>query len=72
MRPALFLVAPLLTFFMAGCTVYYYQPGKTNADFERDKRYCEKIAEARYHDNYTRMCDEIDRCLVNTKGWKRQ
>lgn len=56
---------------LAACTVYYTQPGKTTADFDRDKRYCEKIAQARYHDDYARMCDEIDRCLVNTKGWKR-
>jgi len=56
---------------MTGCTVYYTQPGKTTADFNRDKKYCEAIAERQYHGNQTRICDEIDRCLVNTKGWKR-
>ena len=54
-----------------GCTVYYTQPGKTTADFDRDKRYCEQVAKGKYKGNETRICEEIDRCLVNTKGWKR-
>ena len=56
---------------MGGCTVYYAQPGKTNADFERDKRYCERVAEREAPRNGTRPCDEVDRCLVSLKGWKR-
>ena len=66
------LAAVLLMLFAFGLTVYYSQPGRTDADFDRDKRYCELIAEAKYRDNYTRMCDEIDQCLVNTRGWKRE
>ena len=56
---------------LTGCTVYYKQPGKTIADFNHDKQYCEKIAEQEMALNKTRLCDEIDRCLVNTKGWQR-
>lgn len=65
---------PLVIFLMAvliGCTVYYTKPGKGAADFSKDKRYCEGIAEKEAARNGTRICDEIDRCLVNTKGWKR-
>ena len=57
--------------FIAGCTVYYTKPGKTNADFNRDKQYCEGIAKHEAARKGTRVCDETDRCLVNTKGWKR-
>jgi hypothetical protein len=57
--------------FMAGCTAYYTKPGKTNADFNRDKQYCEEIAKKEAARKGTRVCDETDHCLVNTKGWKR-
>jgi hypothetical protein len=72
MRNSLLVLASILIPFAGGCTVYYKQPGKTTADFDRDKRYCERIAREKYKDNYTRMCDETDRCLVNEKGWKRE
>jgi hypothetical protein len=57
---------------MTGCAVHYAQPGKSAADFNKDKKYCERIAEREYVRNGARVCDEIDRCLVNTKGWKRE
>lgn len=65
------LLIIFLTSVIAGCTAYYTKPGKSNADFERDKKYCEAIAEQEHVRKGTKPCDEIDRCLVNTKGWKR-
>jgi hypothetical protein len=67
------LILPIISLIavMTGCTVYYTQPGKSTADFNRDKKYCEGVAEREYIRNSTRLCDEVDRCLVNTKGWKR-
>lgn len=65
------LLIILLIFVTVGCTAYYTKPGKSNADFNRDKQYCEGIAKREAARNGTRVCDEIDRCLVNTKGWKR-
>ncbi|MCX5812754.1 MAG: hypothetical protein NT178_09455 [Proteobacteria bacterium] len=56
---------------LSGCTVYYTKPGKSTADFNRDKKYCEGIAEQEVARTGARVCDEIDRCLVNMKGWKR-
>jgi hypothetical protein len=63
----------LIIFLMAvttGCTAYYTKPGQSNADFNRDKQYCQKIAEGEHARNGARLCDEIDRCLI-AKGWKR-
>ncbi len=62
--PALFLMAIL-----DGCIVSYEQPGKTAADFARDKKYCESVAEKEYARKGTRVCDEVDACLI-AKGWK--
>jgi hypothetical protein len=58
-------------FFLVGCTAYYTKPGKNNADFNRDKQYREGIAKREAASNSTRVCDEVDRCFVNTKGWKK-
>jgi hypothetical protein len=66
----LLLIMPLIAV-LTGCTAHYIQPGKSAADFNRDKRYCQGIAEREAARKGTRVCDEIDRCLVNTKGWKR-
>jgi hypothetical protein len=61
------VLAVLLANILAGCTTYYHHPsGK--ADFNRDKRECERIAEQAYSKNGTRVCDEIDRCL-KSRGW---
>ncbi|MDO9579794.1 MAG: hypothetical protein Q7J06_04405 [Bacteroidales bacterium] len=65
------LLIILLMFVMAGCAAYYTKTGKSNADFNRDKQYCEGIAKREAARNSTRVCDEVDRCLVNTKGWKK-
>lgn len=62
--PALFLLSTL-----GGCIVSYEQPGKTAADFARDKKYCESVAEKEYVRKGTRVCDEVDACLIS-KGWK--
>jgi hypothetical protein len=64
------LIIFLMTF-MAGCTAYYTKPGRSTAEFNRDKQYCEGIGKQEAARKGTRVCDEIDRCLVNTKGWKR-
>ncbi len=64
--------ALLAAFVLSGCATYYEHPTKkTNAAFERDKRECERIAEPIAAKKGTRICDEIDKCLVNTKGWTR-
>jgi hypothetical protein len=65
------LLIAFLISFLAACTVYYTKPGKTTADFNRDKQYCEGIAKQEAARKGTRVCDETDRCLVNIKGWKR-
>ncbi len=65
--PLIFLCASI-----TGCTTYYTQKGKSTADFERDKKYCEKIAQQEAARKGTRVCDEVDHCLVNTKGWKKE
>lgn len=54
----------------AGCVVHYERPGQTQAQFDRDKKDCEAFAEQEYVRRGTRMCDEVDRCLIS-KGWKR-
>ncbi len=60
----LFIVA------MTGCTHYYTQPGKSNSDFNRDKQYCQAIAEQEAARKGTRVCDETENCLER-KGWRR-
>jgi len=55
---------------LTGCIAFYDKPGKSNSDFERDKKYCEGVAEKVYVRNGTRVCDEVDRCLIS-KGWKK-
>jgi hypothetical protein len=67
----LILLIIFLTAFITGCTAYYTKPGKTIADFNRDKQYCEGIAKQEAARKGTRVCDETDHCLVNTKGWER-
>jgi len=69
MRLAFIII--FITILITGCTVYYTQKGKNTADFNRDKKYCEGVAEKEAARKGTRVCDEVDRCLVNTKGWKR-
>lgn len=63
------LLVPLMVLF-TGCTHYYYKPGMTTTDFQRDKRNCERTAGQIAARNQTRVCDEIDRCLIS-KGWRR-
>lgn len=63
--PIILLIASL-----GGCVVHYEKPGQTQAEFDRDKRYCEGVAEQEYVRRGTRVCDEVDRCLIS-KGWKR-
>lgn len=60
----------LLIATMAGCIVYYEQPGRTTADFARDKGNCEAVAEKEYVRKGTKVCEEVDLCLLS-KGWKR-
>ena len=64
------LIVMVLTTLITGCA-YYTQKGKTTADFDRDKKYCEEVAKRGAAQKGTRVCDEIDNCLVDTKGWKR-
>jgi hypothetical protein len=61
----------VLAVFTAGCTVTYTHATKRQIDFDRDKANCKKVAAGEAARNSTRVCDEIDRCLVNTKGWQR-
>ncbi|HBE43886.1 MAG TPA: hypothetical protein DDW17_00150 [Deltaproteobacteria bacterium] len=65
------LLMMLLIIVIAGCTRYYSQPGKSTADFNRDKQYCQAIAEKEAARKGTRVCDELDLCLVKLKGWTR-
>ncbi|MEN6616199.1 MAG: hypothetical protein ABFD12_06550 [Syntrophorhabdus sp.] len=59
------LVIPIVT---GGCMVNYTQRGKTQSDFDRDKRYCDQVAETQYKVKGTRVCDEVDACL-KSRGW---
>ncbi len=59
------LALPLV---LSGCVVNYSQRGKTQADFDRDKAACTKIAEQTYSQKGTRVCDEVDACL-KARGW---
>jgi hypothetical protein len=63
------MMAPLIAI-LTGCTHYYYKPGMTKADFNRDKRDCQRTASQTALRNQTRVCDEIERCLI-AKGWSR-
>ncbi len=63
--PLVLLIAAL-----AGCIVNYERPGQTQQQFDRDKKYCETVAEREYARKGTRFCDEVDACLIS-KGWKR-
>lgn len=57
---------------ISGCATYYEHPTKkSTAAFQTDKRECERIAQAAAARKGTRVCDEIDACLINRKGWKR-
>ncbi len=58
----------MLLFVLSGCVVLYEQRGKTQGDFDRDKKYCESIAEKDYQRKGTRICDETDVCLKSL-GW---
>jgi hypothetical protein len=66
------LLIILLSVVLTGCTVYYSKPGMSTADFDRDKQHCREIAEQEVARKHTRICDEIDLCLVSKKGWKRE
>ncbi|MHB8109890.1 MAG: hypothetical protein ACYDHW_07645 [Syntrophorhabdaceae bacterium] len=55
--------------FSGGCMIRYEQRGKTQADFDRDKKYCEQVGQTEYKRKGTRVCDEIDACL-KARGWK--
>jgi len=63
--PAVLLLAGL-----GGCVVAYEKPGMTQAEWARDKAYCDQVAEKEYVRKGTRVCDEVDLCLI-AKGWKR-
>lgn len=53
---------------LGGCVVGYEQRGKTQADFDRDKKYCQSVAEKEYQRKGTRICDEAEACL-RSLGW---
>lgn len=61
----------MLFLISAGCVVHYEQRGKTQADFDRDKKYCESIAEKEHQRKGTRVCDEVDACL-KSRGWSAE
>jgi uncharacterized protein YceK len=65
------MVALMLVALTAGCTMTYTHTRKGQADFDRDKADCQKVAAREAARNGTRTCDEVDRCLVTTKGWQR-
>jgi hypothetical protein len=56
---------------LSGCTHYYVHPTKTTAEFNKDKKECEKIGNREAARNNTKPCDEAEKCLITTKGWKR-
>ena len=65
------LLIMLFIFALCGCVVHYDHPTKKSAaEFKRDKADCERIAEQEYSRKGTRVCDEVDQCLV-AKGWRR-
>jgi hypothetical protein len=61
-----------LALVLSGCSHYYVHPEKkTTAEFNKDKRECEKIADREAARNGTKPCDEVEKCLITSKGWKR-
>ena len=64
------LLLTVLAALIPACTHYYVKPGQTSADFARDKRECDKIAEKASARNGTKVCDECEKCLL-AKGWRR-
>lgn len=64
-----FLLLAAMVVLMPACTHYYVKPGQTSADFERDKRECQRIAVKEAARNGTRTCDECEKCLL-AKGWR--
>ncbi len=61
----LFIAAP------CGCIVHYDHPTKKSAaEWKADKAECERIAEREYARKGTRVCDEVDQCLL-ARGWRR-
>jgi len=65
------LLLTVMAVLIPACTHYYVKPGRTGADFNRDKRECEKIAEKEAARKGTRECDESEKCLL-AKGWQRE
>ncbi len=69
MKRVVFIV--IFIFGLVGCVTYYEHPTKKSAaEFNRDKHECQRIAEQVYLKNHTRVCDEVDRCLL-ARGWRR-
>jgi len=67
---SLILVVPL-ALVLSGCAHYFVHPTKTTtAEFNSDKRACEKTADREAVKRGTRPCDEVERCLTG-KGWRR-
>jgi hypothetical protein len=67
----LIVILPLVLA-LSGCTHYYVHPTKkTPAEFSRDKRECEAAADREAARNGTKPCDEVERCLIAKKGWRR-
>ncbi len=65
------LVILLFIVALCGCVTYYDHPTKkSTAEWNKDKAECERIAEREYARKGTRVCDEVDQCLV-AKGWRR-
>ncbi len=67
----LLLLMVMAAFIPAACTHYYVKPGRTSADFSRDKRECDKVAEKEAARKGTKPCDESEKCLL-AKGWRRE
>lgn len=66
----LILVVPLVLV-LSGCTHYYVHPTKkSTAEFNRDKRECQRGAAAEAERRGTKVCDEVERCLIG-KGWRQ-
>ena len=64
------LLAAAMVVIIPACTHYYVKPGQSAADFIRDQRLCQKIAEKEAARKGTRVCDECEKCLL-AKGWQR-
>jgi len=68
MKRLLLLMAMIVL--VPACTHYYVKPGQTSANFDRDKRECQRIAEKEAARKGTRIYDECEKCLL-AKGWQR-